>query len=220
MVKKLFTLLFTFLAFTALAQETKSNDTIQNTIQKNRFYIQITGGPNITMAEANRFTPAKDYFRGCGSLSFGYERPYFGLSLMGTYNRNVQASAGSADSYEYNPFNSIVLSLNFNWNLLNTLGGLDASRKSGLYLYAGAGTAISTHVYNATAADYANNLTYTVRGGLTYAYLFSKRVSFVAEAGIDLFGDEYNGIVGGRPYELNLYAQVGFRFDIGKQPLR
>lgn len=206
------------MSLTAHPQDTESEVGIAHKEKKEKtgyLYLQATAGVNHSMNENLRFGERHNNFRFASDISIGKEfTPFWSGNLQLAYNNNLSMNNWESETFLYDSFRSVELSVNGAYNLTNGVLGFKENRKGNLWLYAGVGVAYSDK-FDDFLTIYENALTLGLRGGLTYVYSLSKRVSLVADAGLNCYSDNFNGIKSGVEFDAHLNLHAGIRFYLG-----
>lgn len=186
----------------------------QETITKDRWYIQALIGANNTGTESLSLGSLSNNVGFTGSLELGYEfNPFIGLGLQGQFNRlhYIPESAKDVD-----PFNTIEGSLNFYWNLTNTFLGYKVNRMNAVRLFAGVSAAYASSLYTGYEyGDRTNNRDILgFRAGVQYERNLGKQWGLVAEAAINTLQDKLEDHKGGK-MDSHVNLAIGVRKYFG-----
>lgn len=216
------TLTMLMVSLIAYPQDTESKeDTLRNDKEEKMgyLYLQATAGVSHSMNENLRFGEKHNNFLFASDISIGKEfTPFWSGNLQFAYNNNLSMNNWESEIDKYDFFRSFELSLNGAFNLTNGLLGFKENRRGNLWLYAGIGVAYSDkfddYLYDYLNI-YDNAWTMGLRGGLTYVYSLNKRLSLLADAGLNCWGDKFNGTVHGVIFDSHLNIHAGIRVYLG-----
>lgn len=108
------------------------------------------------------------------------------------------------------------------WDLFNSLGGVNSKRVVSLIPFVGLGYTYAWDYKPVTGINMVstkgprtNESLFPVSAGLQLRFRVSSVVDIFAQARLQAYGDNFNGLCEGKPVDLNLTALAGLTFNIG-----
>lgn len=181
------------------------------------WYIQL--GAGISMPIVENMLPEGDASvktKFALELAVGkWFTPYVGLRLTGL---------GGAMNWEYESLSAakyINGNAEFMWNMMNSCFGVNSNRFFNIYPFFGLG---ATYVWDISSAgtnisndDGLKNTTWAmpVSAGVQFSFRLNKYLNLFAEARMQAYGDNFNGVAYGDPIDWNFTAFGGISVNLG-----
>lgn len=202
------------------AQEKTEVKPIYTHSWRDNWYIQLGAGAQMPLFEK---TPGTDQFKASKTTAI-YEAavghwfsPYFGFRFHG------QGGALHFDDYGWNKLKYANLSLDLQWDMFNSLGGVNEKRVFSILPYIGiGGTYAFDYKGNANIKD--NDGSYMENAGvlsgmfgLEFRFRCSKRVDLYLDARATAYGDNINNIAWKSGVDPVLSLTGGLKINLGKE---
>ena len=181
------------------------------------WFIQIGAGINSLFAENTAVNgDASHKLKVAYDFGFGkWFTPYIG------WRANFQGGTLHWNNYVYHKMNHVSGSVDFMWDMFNSMGGVNSKRVFSIVPFMGLGAAYSWHMQPKGTIAGKNNphkdSTWApmVTGGIQLRFRLCRYVDFFAEGRVSAMGDVFNGTAYGVPADLVISAIGGFSFNIG-----
>ena len=218
---------------------------------RDNWFIEISAGGNQPLVERGYAVPGSSLKSVTGkkwtaAYSAGFGRwmtPHIGFRFKGMYGSihwdapNTPQEALNHDGWSHSKHASI--SLEFMWDMFNSLGGVNQNRVFSIIPFVGVGgdanwgfrgahtdEPVASNCLRIFPRQYDLNLaqkgdfkdvewTLPVTAGLQFRFRLCKYVDFFAEARAAFYGDNWNNNVSGRSIDALVQAMGGFNFNIG-----
>ena len=192
--------------------------TLYNTNWNENWFIQVGAGFNMPFVE-NTIRGEKGDRQLALALNVGAGRwfsPYMGFRFS-ALGGELHWENGSYSKAKYANMN-----LDFMWDMMNSVGGVNARRVFSINPFVGLG---GTYVWNMESSALNvrdndgkirnNTWVMPVSAGIQFRFRTCPYFDIFVEARGQFYGDNFNGTVGGRPVDINFSTLGGFSFNIG-----
>lgn len=181
------------------------------------WYIQLGAGVNMPFVENfSQNVNAKRQITLAMNIGVGrWFSPYMGFRFS--------ALGGSLHwvSGDFSKARYANLNLDFLWDMMNSVAGINPNRVFSINPFVGLGGAYTWDIQNVSSNVYSNgklrNNTWTlpVSAGVQFRFRTSKYVDIFLEARSQFYADQFNGIVGGKPIDIDFTGIGGISYNIG-----
>jgi outer membrane protein OmpA-like peptidoglycan-associated protein len=160
---------------------------------------------------------AKHHLTAAYNLGFGkWISPYMGWRI------DMLGGALHWDTHTFSKAKYVTANLDFMWNMLNSVHGVNTSRVFSLVPFVGLGGTFCWD-YHASAANDVNRhgkvkrnqWTLPVSAGLQLKFRLCRTVDFFMEGRAQFYGDNFNNTVYGRPIDICVSAVGGLTVKFG-----
>jgi outer membrane protein OmpA-like peptidoglycan-associated protein len=182
------------------------------------WFLQLGAGVNSPFVEfALNDGKAKHHLTAAYNLGFGkWISPYIGwrISMLG--------GALHWDNHTFSKAKYANANLDFMWNFINSVHGVNTERVFSLVPFVGLGGTFCWD-YKASEANVIghhgklkrNQWTLPVSAGLQLRFRLCRYADFFMEGRAQFYGDNFNNTVYGRPIDINVSAVGGFTIKFG-----
>lgn len=192
---------------------------IYSTDWRDNWFIQLGAGFNLPFVENNlkgkegerQFTLAMNF--GVGH----WFSPYMGFRF------NALGGAIHWENGNYSRANYANLNLDFMWDMLNSVAGVNPKRVFSVNPFVGLGGTYTWDIQSASANIRGNDgairtdtWSLPVSAGIQFRIRPCQYMDFFVEARGQFYGDNFNGTAGGRPIDLNFTTVGGLSIYLGK----
>lgn len=182
---------------------------------RDNWFIQV--GAGVASPFVENAGGGHGHFTANYNLGFGkYISPYLGWRV------SFYGGALHSNPSTYHKFKYVNANVDFMWDMLNSLGGVNTKRVFSIVPFVGlGGTFAWDYRPDGTIMDRdgkhpkGNMWALPVSAGIQFNFRLCKYVDFFLEGRGQFYGDNFNNIAGGRPVDINLTATGGFIFKIG-----
>lgn len=201
---------------TVITQEVECKDHYSSSWRDN-WYLQLGAGMQIPYTDKSGGTGTKHHITPVYNVGVGHWfSPYLGFRLSGNYGKV---------HYDYKGFNSMQMgNVNFDlqWDMLNSLGGVNANRVFSIIPYVGVGGMYTWdhkgypgNVSDGDGHIKTHNVMLPVSAGVQLRLRLCKYVDFFAEARSMWVADNFNSVAVGDPIECDFSVIGGLSFTFG-----
>ena len=125
-------------------------------------------------------------------------------------------------------FNYVNANLDFMWDMFNSLGGVNSKRVFSIIPFVGLGGTYAWNFRPSTVENVrhdgggkkTNSWTMPVSAGIQLRFRLCKYVDFFAEGRAGFYGDNFNNVAYGRPFDINVTVNGGFTITFGGRDYR
>ena len=125
-------------------------------------------------------------------------------------------------------FNYVNANLDFMWDMFNSLGGVNSKRVFSIIPFVGLGGTYAWNFRPSTVENVrhdgggkkTNSWTMPVSAGIQLRLRLCKYVDFFAEGRAGFYGDNFNNVAYGRPFDINVTVNGGFTITFGGRDYR
>ena len=187
---------------------------MDSSTSKDNWFIQV--GAGVASPFVENAGGGHGHFTANYNLAFGkYISPYLGwrISFLGGALHNNPGT--------YQKFKYVNANVDFMWDMLNSMGGVNTKRVFSIVPFVGLGGTFGWDyrpdgtIMGNDGKPKGNVWALPVSAGIQFNFRLCKYVDFFLEGRGQFYGDNLNNIPGGRPVDINLTATGGFIFKIG-----
>jgi outer membrane protein OmpA-like peptidoglycan-associated protein len=190
---------------------------LYSTSWNENWYIQLGAGGNMPLVE--NYLPKQSADRQITlamNVAVGrWFSPYMGFRF------SALGGALHWENVDYSKARYANLNVDFMWDMMNSVAGVNPSRVFSINPFVGLGGAYTWDIDSKASNVYADGKirtdtwTMPVSAGIQFRFRTSKYVDIFVEARSQFYADVFNGYAGGKPIDIDLTAIGGLSYNIG-----